>query len=258
MRILLMDFRRSFLSFGFIAASVGTCILLFLGDWGDIIRRDSDILSYFNVSVSIGGVLPLIMLLCSLPYTTNFCSDWNSKFLRPTLIRSGVYKYSWSKILMCSLTSFLSIVFGAWLFMIILSFKVPLVNTSAQNYNVYATKTFGSLLLGGNYITYFALRIYTMAISSSLFAVLGLYISTYIPNKFVALTSPFICFYVLSEVAYGMGLPSWLQIELIMKSSFNLGGNFINIIYCSLLFITLTIVVGILFTKNVKRRINNG
>ncbi|MBU5485121.1 hypothetical protein KQI86_12325 [Clostridium sp. MSJ-11] len=258
MNTLVMDIRRSFLSIGFITSVIGTCFIYFLGDWIDILWGRSDVLTYFFISISIGRVIQFTILLSALPYTISFCTDWNSKYIRPCIMRTGVNKYGWSKVVSCYLSGTMSIALGSWLFIILLMFKFPLVSTSSQYYEACKNTMFGQFLIDGRHILYFAFRIHLIVMACGFFSVVGLYISTYLPNKFVALTSPFIVYYFLSQLGHELDLPWYLCVDLIIKGNFQLGGDFINIIYSTLLFAILTIFTGFLFVKGVRRRVSNG
>lgn len=251
-----MDLQRSFCSPGFLIAVIGVCIAYFLGAW-DEIPYAKDILYLYKYSSMSSAFNMLTVLFCVLPFTTSFCNDWDSQFIRASVIRSGVDRYGFSKLIACAFSSGIAIALGTTLFILLLLLKVPLVFTSTDNFQFFATRTIGgSFLLNKQYIIYFAVNIYLGFLAGAFWSVVGLCASTYMLNRFIALCTPFIAHYFLNLITYSF--PIWLRLNVITQGRCILGGTLWSLVYITFLFCILTCGVGLLFIRNVRRRLANG
>jgi hypothetical protein len=254
-RILSIDLKRAIGSIGFILAVAGVCIVYYAGARSEM-RYAPDILLLFKYSTEASGINKILILFCVLPYTTSFCSDWNSKYIRPVVVRIGSNKYAWSKIIVCALTSGISVAMGILLFVLPLMLRIPLVSPAAGNYESFSSEPLGGgLLLNGHYIAYYAMYIYLAFLAGAFWSVVGMGASAYISNKFVALFMPFIVLYMLGFISDK--LPKWLQLINITNGDYLIGGTFTSLIYATLLVGVLLAGVGLLFSKTIKMRLAN-
>lgn len=251
------DFKRCFTSVWFFVAIIGVGLSYFIGDFGDLGSEFSrlDVLGFLNISSAIGGFSELTILLGALPFAMSFCEDLSSNFIKFLVIRGNIFKYSLSKIITCISSSIASITLGRALLIFILQFKIPLVSTISANYEASVEGTFGFLLTSGNYISYFLVDILFIAITCSIFAIIGLVITTYLPNKFLAITAPIISYFLLYQLAIGLALPSFLKIDKIMKGIFIIGSPSVNIVYVLLLGIIAYLIGSYVFYKGVKKNV---
>ncbi len=251
-KTLSMDMRRAFGSINFLIASVGVCIVYYASAWQEINPKVGLLNAFLYAPLSLG---PLITFFCVLPYTTSYCSDWNSKYIRSIAIRTGSREYGSSKVITCALSSGAAIVLGNVLFIVLLLQRH--MSFSASSIENYAARTVGGeLLLNGQYGVYLAICIYLMFLSAAFWSIVGLCASSYMPNKFVALCTPFIIDFSLRRVTYTF--PIWLRLNIISEGMCIIKGTWINLAYATLVYTALTAVVGFLFVKNAKRRLSNG
>jgi len=249
---LYVDLYRAFGSIEFLTAVFGVCIVYYIGAWSEI-KFASDILYLFRYSSTSSTFYLLLVFVSVLPYTTCFCSDWNNEFIKPAMIRTGIREYCFSKVIACSLSS------GCGIIMFLLTLKpwYTLVSPSAGNYQFYATKTLGgSFLLNGQYYKYFIVYILLGFFAGALWSTAGLLVSAFIPDKFVALCSPFIIYYMLNIAT--MSFPVWLRLNRITEGMCIIGGTFFSLCYAAILFITFISIIGLAFNWAVKRRLANG
>ncbi|MBX4262783.1 hypothetical protein KTC96_23275 (plasmid) [Clostridium estertheticum] len=250
-----MDVRRAFCSFGFLLAILGVCMVYYAGAM--TFFSYADILFMFKYATEGSSFNHVLLLFCALPYTTSFCNDWNSKYIRSIIARMGTKRYAASKIISCALSSGTAMVLGILLFIFPLLLRIPLVATNARlaNYKQFVATLGGSFLLNGHFIMYFIIYIYLAFLAAAFWSVLGLCVSAYIPNKFVALFTPFIGLYVLAYIT--CYFPIWLQVNKITTGNFIINGTFISLIYATLFVTVLISCFGLLFHKAIKRRISN-
>jgi hypothetical protein len=253
---LAMDLRRAFLSRGFWITASAVCILYYIGIWNEI-KFAGDFLYLFKYSTDISSLNPLIAMLCVLPYTHSFCSDWNSQYIKFVIVRSGQDSYGISKVIACALSSGCAIALGMILFFISSMPWIKFVSPTATNFSFFSTQTLGGgLLLQGQYFLYLLTYIYLAFLTGAFWSVLGLCASAYIPNKYVALCTPFIAAATISLIT--VKFPVWLRLDKITEGSCILNGTFFSLSYATLIYTTLTIGAGMLFVKTAKRRMANG
>lgn len=134
---------------------------------------------------------------------------------------------------------------------------IKLVSTSAANFESFATQTLGGIYLSqGHYIMYFAVYVYLAFLTGAFWSVVGLCASAYLPNKYVALCTPFIASSLINIVTYKF--PVWLRLNRIAEGSFIIKGTFLSLVYATLSYSILIICIGLLFVNSAKRRLSNG
>ncbi len=253
-----MDLVRIFASPVFYLSILLVVALCCLCSWEDLQqvlshRDSSDVTYIFSIMLGLGAFKNMILLAAALPGVGNFCSDWNHQFIRPVCVRCGVRKYSGSKIVSCAVSTFLTVFLGMLLFvLLLLALGLPLLGRSGQG----VATMYGSLLSGGYPMLYFIDHSVLLSAAAVFWGTVGLYVSSWIPNHFVAIASPFISYYLLGE--FGEYLPSFMNFRM-LAYGYNVIGQGIGItmLYTVCFFGVLTFVAGKLFQKNVQRRVAN-
>ncbi len=252
---LFIDLGRSFGTLNFYVTLLSVCVIYYMGAWSEL-GTAKDILLLFKYSGEGSTFNMLMVMVCVLPYSTSFCSDWNSQNIRSCVIRTGCVKYCLSKVISCALSSGCAMMLGMVLFLISLLPRLPLVSVRATNYEYFATRTLaGEFLLQNQYIKYFLVYILLGFLTGALWSIVGLFISAYVPNKFVIICGPFIIYYFLNLISYSF--PIYLRLEKVYTGKCILGGTWTSLFYAVFLFIVLSVTVSILFTRSVKRRLAN-
>ena len=248
-----MDLRRACSSFSFLLAVAGVWIIFYAGAKSEL-NAAMDVLVLFKYSIEASGVNTLYLLFCVLPYTTSFCTEWSSHYLKSVVIRIGPVKYALSKLVACALSSALAVMLGISIFILSFLARLPLVSTTAPNYKVFTRTLGGEFLQNGPHIAYFALYILLLSLAGAFWATVGLCASAYLPNKFVALFTPYIGMFALSLLT--SGLPPYLQINRITRTGVNMGGTFASLLY-SVFFIGILFAgIGFLFVTKIKKRVS--
>lgn len=255
-----LDFRRAYFSFGFIIAVVGMCLALISGasTEGSMIKNGADVL-YLYIVAHVQGFSMLSVIFATMPFATSFCTDWNTQFIRPTIIRTTIKNYGISKVFTTALSGGSAVALGEVLFILLLRLYLPLVDRQGHMFaNAVSDPVYGSLLSGGNYAAYFASRILLAFFAAAFFAVLALWISTYITNVFVTLASPILSFYILTTLTGLIGLPRWLDIRIALSGTFYMGKPFFSLLYSIFFCSFLCILMGILTVRQINRRLEHG
>lgn len=252
------DLYKAIKSWRFLAGVLGTVFVYLL-----IIKPEigfgADVLYLYRISVEFIGVYHLMfILMCTIPYSTSFCMDFNSKNIKYSVVRSSVSSYSWSKVLSCAIAGGLTIALGTLVFILCASFFRPLVDSTKGISEAYLATTGGELLSQGKYILYFSIYIGLSFFKGFVWSVVGLLISAYIPNIFVALSSPFILAYVYRIIAASFHIK--FNVEEICNGhvgNFIGGSTLLTLAVGILKIIGITFLLGMAFNRKVKRRIAN-
>lgn len=216
-----------------------------VSEWGEV-----STLYVIDIIIGLSVAKKLILLCSSFSAVTGFCQDWNSKYIQFLIIRKGINRYIVSKILVCFISTFIVSFAGIMTFCIGYTIKSPIYSLEDE------VEPWG--YIGGNKIPvlYLLVIVLIFSMSCAVWSVIGLTISSYIPNKFVALISPIVASYIIEGLSYS--LPSCINMNYLSKASvaFDIPKE-LKFMYILLVFVAITIIAGLLFRKQVKRRLGN-
>ena len=197
----------------------------------------------------------ILSVFAAFPAVTSFCSDWNCQYIRCYISRSGTKSYIKGRIFSCFTTTFLTVFCGLILFVIILAFLFPVANMEWDiNANVYAVSHKLILISPWLYIVY---HIFIISLATATWGMIGLSISAVLPNRFIALLSPFICCYIVTTVT--RGLPIYLNFYSInsLDDVLKQESPVLNLIYIIGLYTVIMLIFSLIFSRIVKRRVGN-
>lgn len=241
--------------------------IIFLGGYEEFFlyapkAENMDTLHFFDFLRNVGTFETMLIICCVIPYATSFCIDYNSSYIRLLKSRTGENNYIVSKVVSCGISGGLSIALGMLLFIGLVSLQYPLVDTAGGAYQSIlmrvsydGAKAFESFLLSDLYILYFALQIYLIFIVGAFWSVVGLTVSTLIPNPFVALFSPYILYFLQS--IFIKNFPTYLNTINIIQGNYNIGSDIFNFTYATIFIIVLVLLLGIMFGYFAKRRLRD-
>lgn len=186
-----------------------------------------------------------------LPSVTIFCDDYNSGYIKSILCRSSKRKYITNCIVCCSISGGLAVLLPDLLcssiFMLVSDPHLP--DAYGSSFALYSNIEF---VWGGR------LLILVFLFFSFLFGVvwanIGLCISAYAPNKFIALAAPFALYYGATLILQRTGYFAILAPENMIQPTYaELPNLFFPLIY------QLLLLCGalILFCKRINRRLQN-
>lgn len=196
--------------------SGGCIVFVLLSISFGMINSDSDVLSVVLISGS--GHIPLIVgVLPLIPFAVTFASEWQERAVNFWIIRTGVRLYATSKVIVSACSAFFATFIGIMLHALILWSWLPLY-TSFQTGDAYAP-----LLEAGMPWQYLVSSAAHLSLSSSLFSVTALWISTYIPNKWTALAAPIVLYFVLLRLTRNWDTPSFLKVGMLIEGTYHAG-----------------------------------
>ncbi|GEM_PF-6879121 len=96
------------------------------------------------------------------------------------------------------------------------------------------------------------------SLGSVFLTTLGLFFSSFVPDKIVVYTIPFLCNYLFSALTYNTGKDGLFFLSLMSSDIVELQGKgLLNILSKSIILLTLTLIPSIGFYLRLKRRIEH-
>lgn len=255
--VLGQDLRRTMLSLPFFIAVFGLAIVsvVTLFDEYQGMAAGTSVL-YLHLLMELRGFYLVFLLFAALPGTTLFCSDWDNRYIRFSVMRSSKSMYAASKALACFCSAVFSVFLSEWLTVFMLSFKYSLYRPSDSD---YAAGAYQNLITPGGMPLYFTISFLCKGFCAGFLSVLALWFSTKVTNVFVTLATPILAYYLIQVLGFATGiLPSSLFIDNLTKARVIMGGPGSSLLYTLGIFLLLAALFGFLFVKSCKRRISNG
>lgn len=195
-----------------------------------------------------------LILFGALPFAANFADEWNSGIVKECIARKGVKKYALSNLLFCWVSSAAAVFLGMWLFMCIDSLFVPWSYVS-PNPHYFIFEEYLRIGRGEVYLFFAAV---VFASSCACWAVMGMLLSVFFPNKYVALCTPLIVCYFIQRIS--MPAPYWVNLHHISLSCFPyeyFNSNILGFLYCVGVYGAIAAVCGSVFYVVLKRKVQN-
>lgn len=232
--------------------------IFYFGSVG-MISHHASAVAVFNNTFKYNNISNLLILSGTFAYAASFCIDWQTRFAFSIIIRSRKTAYALSKCITTAVTGGLAVAIGAAVFIGYVCAVQPNILPEAIHIEMeFSNQAFGDLLVKGEAAFFFLSYLYIIFLQAFFFSSLGLMISAYMPNKYVAYISPFALSFMLNQIANVFKLPIWLDPVKLSTASI-LGTKASIILWMATgTFISLTIICHILFIRRVKRRIANG
>lgn len=247
--LLVISFGRAILSARFLASVCGVTLVLFLTSFG-MISPLSDVLSVVMMSGS-GNVILVVGILPLIPFATTFASEWEECAASFWLVRSGVRNYAASKVITSALSGTLTTFAGILLYALILMIRLPLFTTITTG-NAYEPLLEAAMPM--HYLLYSAAH---LSLSSALFAVAALWISTYIPNRFTALAAPAVLYFALYRLTRFWGLPPYLNLGTIVEGTYHAGSPLAAMLVKLVTVTILCLLMGYGTVRQIRKKVQN-
>lgn len=215
--------------------------------------HSSDVLYFWDISQNIGYFTSISILCCTAINCTAFLNDYHSNYYRNCVLRSGKLSYTLSKYLSCVITGGLTLALGLVIFILILKTRFPLVAVDSGCLEQYIRSSdlifTGKLLEGGHYVGFFAVQTMLAFLFGALWSAVGICLSVFITDKYVASFSPYIIWYTSRHILSGM-----FRTEVVFNGNYNIGGVGGSILWAVAYFGVIIIVLGVVFCNKAGRR----
>lgn len=248
--VIFNDCKRAFISWRFIIAVllIGVGVYICSMQFGG-----SSIESLLSNSTGHEDWAALSIIAVTLPFSGAFFEDWNSGNLKLQVIRQKKEVYIFSKFFVCAFSGGMVAVLGRSLLMFIGFINGK--SFSMQDYLPDSSVFWRDYFFENNYMfTFWLMIFFSCFLAGSIYAVIGLIISAFITNPFVAYFVPYIFFMI------ELLLPEKLGHVIIsyIEAGYSVYGTVIdNILYdCGVVFIYMAVLLEV-YSYGVKRRLNS-
>lgn len=105
-------------------------------------------------------------------------------------------------------------------------------------------------------VRYLCYNIADAAASSVLFAVAALWVSTYIPNRFVTMAAPLVVYFVASRFTTGPHFSLYLMAVVIVEGGgYDMGSPILSLLFKLGIVAFLCLLIGVGALRQIKRRV---
>ncbi|MDD3278591.1 MAG: hypothetical protein PHG16_06865 [Lachnospiraceae bacterium] len=256
-RSLIGDIRYMLCSYRFLAAVVGYTVISFISLLDEMKLFPGASVYYLYMVYYSYPFWLLFLLFAVFPGGKSFCEDFESRYYRYRILRFGKRNYAVSKAISCFISAFVLVFLSQWLLIGVLTLRGPMyldVDKSAMPGGIYA------VLMNENQIwIYFMIRILILAAGAGFFSIVALWISTKIVNIFVVLASPIIVYYLIDNVSVALGIPFYLSLSRIIRSTIEIKGEIgVSLLYALGIFGGLSVAFMIAFYFGCRKRCEDG
>jgi len=215
--------------------------------------KTSDVLYFWDLSQNIGFFTPLSLLCCTALNCTSFLKDYQSCYYRSSMLRSGKRNYMISKFLSCVTAGGLTLALGLIIFVLFLRLRFPLIADNSGYLELYvhnADRVFtGELLEGGHYIGFFAMYVFLAFLFGAVWSAVGICVSAFITDRYVASFSPYVIQFVLDFILTGK-----FRTDTIFRGDYNVGSAAGSVLFAMGYLGAMIAVLGIIFCVKAGRR----
>ncbi len=259
--LFLSTLKRIFLSKSFWGACVGLAAMSLVSVYEEVITLDgmgTSVLYLYEIG-TYANFWILYLLFAAIPGSVIFCSDWENRFFRLSVVRCTKRIYGAASVCACFVSALITVAAGEWLFIGFLWLRYPLITPDSVLAMGLGHTLYAGLMDEAGILVYFAIRICIKAFCGAFCAVFALWLSTWITNIFVALTSPIVFYFFLENVSVVLRLPGQFQIATLAKGHLMVGESLtLTVLYPVILFLAAGSLFGVFFSHRAKERVENG
>lgn len=213
--------------------------------------KGGDVLMEMEIIRSLDGYRKMFVILGALPFAANFSDEWNCMVTTNCVTRKSAKKYSVANVVMCYISAFATVFFGMMIFAGIYSMSYPFYSAGGGS----ESGPYGMFSLNGFPMLDLSATTFVFAASCAMWAVMGLMLTAVFPSKYIAICAPFVFSYAVERIT--MNFPEDFDLWGLSLSHTNWSA-LPAFIYSNVMFIGISVVCGIIFTKTVERRVQNG
>jgi len=206
----------------------------------------------FELLLCFDTIRKTIAIFGALPFASNFSTEWNSGASNMYITRCGVVKYSAANVLVTYSSAFICVLFGMLIYAGAISCFMPFCEINAATFS----QPYGFLLKTDFAFLYIVLRAAVFASSCAMWSVIGLTLSAFFPNKYVAICTPFAASYIIERIT--IQFPTPFNLWTISISMLQWENSLLMFLYSVGIFTALAAICGVVFTLKVKRMVQNG
>lgn len=196
-------------------------------------------------------------ILAVLPATTLFCEDYNSGYIKSILNRVEKKRYIRETVFCSSIAGGLAIFLPSLITSIfyIVNGKPNTAENAGINYfTVFDETVYSQLQFVWGGLLMVILLLVLAFMFGAVWSNVGLCISTFIPNRYIALAAPFALYFITHLIFYRIGfLLVFSPVNMLMPATTFIPSMSYPFIYQILLFV----VIAFIFDRSIKGRLND-
>lgn len=252
--LLQREIKRSIFSRGFVVGVLGITALLLIAI-GGLLTDESYLSVWYFMGLALQGsgmASTILTILPTFAYGLSYAKEVEENAITLFVIRTGVTKYSLTKILVSAITGFLIVFLGLTLFLLVLRLRYPFfISPSSEGpYDLLVNQ--GEILKGVLfYLTH-------QGLVGAFVAVSGVCFSSFVPNVFTTAAAPMIIYFSLLRITTNISLPMMID-PLYWIAAVYEGMSAVQSLLTKVLVITLLCLpLGAMTMWRIKRRLLNG
>lgn len=244
---------RALFSVRFFACCFLVCLIVIFTSI-PLIHPDQGAIELLEASLggSSGNLMLVLALVPLIPFTLSFGMEYQQKAILPWIIRSGVKSYALGKLSLSLISAFLTTAIGLAFVVLILSIWLPV------HQHGVGTEAYSIYLVNGQVIRYLIFYIAHISLSSVLFAMIAFWVSTMMPNRYVTLAAPVVCYYLLHRLTSSLNIPVQFKAMYIFESVYDAGTVWSSFLLKLMTVLIISLPLAYLSYINIKRRVAYG
>ncbi len=206
------ELKRAIISKSFFISVILLVVVLFPVLWEDlkyVIRTDNqmhDYISMFAYAMGVGPSFYAIALICAMPFSFSFADEWNTGYYKSAIMRSDMKKYINRKIFSVSIAGGSACALGVTIIVLICVIIFGSFQSNNQEViGIISRSAFLPYMSSNIYVAgiqYVITRIFFAGLFGMVWSLFGLTVSAWIPNRYLALISPFVISFILLYIGY--------------------------------------------------------
>lgn len=213
----------------------------------------SSVVGEMSLLLNIDAFRKIIPIFGALPFAANFAEEWKNGVTISCVSRCGTTRYTVSNVAVCFLSALFSVFLPMMLFAWFYSFAIPVIEPNYDNF--VNDIPYGFFIKNNMPFMYIAAECFIYAECAAMWAVMGLMMSAFFPNKYIAVFAPLVAGYVIERIT--MNFPNIFNLWYVSVSLLRWNSLWGQITYSVLYLALLAAIYGIIFGITVKRRIQN-
>jgi len=253
--LLIVNIKRGIMSVPFLISACGVTVVMVFATWSLITQKSNesyiDVIYLYGMGTGGGSLFLMTSILPLFAFSTTFASEWSQRATSFWIVRAGIRNYATSKVIVSALSGFLTTAVGLNLFFLLMRIKLPIFSTPNTG-DAYAT-----LLEQGMPIIYLVYHVTHISLTSALFAVIALWVSTYLPNKFVTVAAPLVIYFIAHRFTTQLDIPEYLKAISIVEGTYHGSTPTISLLIKLGIVSLLCLFMGFGTVRQIRRRVQH-
>lgn len=253
------EYRRTW-NPGMLVAVAGVIFCICFDSWNSLITAigsGNGNVHYFFWNSAFGGVCRsyFLPIFSAIPFAASFCKEYEENSLPYIVAREGKKGYCITKFIVNAVSGGLTVALGTAILFSLLACIFPVADTAYQAVSPgedlhfwiaqYRPWVYGIIETANGFLT------------GILWSCVALCVSAYLPNPFVAVTSPYLVSFALAHAFRLLKVDNLYRLDKWLTGYSIIGSSAKTLCISFATVLLIVFFLGILFTKKVRRRVEN-